>query len=88
MTKVAITPLAAITVRITRWASCSSGCSQTVPSASERPRSTPCHSGNSQAMTRSGSGSAVIGKNVPEKRNSGVIPNRQIELNEEVSPLG
>ena len=30
---------------------------------------------------RSSSGSGSIGKNVPENRNSGVIPNRQIALN-------
>ena len=65
---------------------CSSGSSQTVPSASARPRSTPCHSGSSQAIDAAAArAAAVIGKNVPENRNSGVIPNRQIELNDDVS---
>ncbi len=44
-------------------------------------RSTPCQSGLSQASGRIAAGSCSIGKNVPEKRNSGVRPNRKIALN-------
>ena len=42
---------------------------------------TPCHSGVSQASGWTNAGSDSTGKNVPENRNSGVIPNRKIALN-------
>src|SRR6185437_4074596 len=52
----------------------------TVPSANVRLSSTPCHSGVTHAIGRTTSGSWSIGKNVPENRNRGVIPNRNIAL--------
>ena len=58
-----------------------SGSSDSVPRLAPRASATPCHSGNSHAIQRIASGSWSIGKNVPENRNSGVIPKRQIELN-------
>ena len=55
-----------------------SGSLETVPSDSARVSSTPWKSGVNQAMTWSGSGRLLIGKNVPENRKSGVIPKRKI----------
>ena len=57
----------------------------TMPSDSARASATPCHSGSSHAIHWICAGSWSIGKNVPENRNSGVIPKRQIALNEVVS---
>ena len=50
---------------------------------SDRPRvsATPWNSGVSQATTWRAGGSELTGKNVPENRNSGVIPNRKIVAN-------
>ena len=43
-------------------------------------RSTPCQSGEIQAIGWRKLGSDSIGKNVPEKRNSGVMPKRKMTL--------
>jgi len=52
-----------------------------VPSARPRVSSTPCQSGDSQAIGWRSGGRFEIGKNVPEKRKSGVMPNRKTALN-------
>ena len=57
------------------------GSSAIVPSDRPRVRATPWNSGVSQASAWSAAGSVVTGKNVPENRNSGVIPNRKIAAN-------
>ncbi len=44
-------------------------------------RSTPCQSGEIQATGCRTLGSCSIGKNVPEKRNNGMMPKRKITLN-------
>src|SRR5450759_2519704 len=85
MTNIATAPPTANVVRTTTWATCTSGSCHAVSSASDRARSTPCHSGSSQASGRMIAGSCSIGKNVPENRNRGVMPKRQIELNADVS---
>src|SRR6187401_174475 len=54
------------------------GSSATVPSESPRVSATPWNSGVIQATTWRAAGSELIGKNVPEKRNSGVMPKRKI----------
>jgi hypothetical protein len=43
--------------------------------------STPCHSGVAYATNRSAVGSWLTGKNVPEKRNIGMITNRNSAAN-------
>ena len=60
------------------WTSASSGSSRDRPSDSARVSATPWYSGVSQATTWSAAGSDATGKNVPENRNSGVMPNRKI----------
>src|SRR3954466_804612 len=57
------------------------GSSTAVPSDSPRVRATPWNSGVSQANAWSAAGSELIGKNVPENRNIGVMPNRKIVVN-------
>src|SRR6476620_7455970 len=54
------------------------GSSTATPSDNARVNATPWNSGVNQASTWSAAGSVLIGKNVPENRNSGVIPNRKI----------
>ena len=49
--------------------------------SASRHRSTPCHSGESQAIGWRNDGRLSIGKNVPLNRNSGVIPNRKSVAN-------
>ena len=63
------------------WATASPGASPIVPKARPRLSSTPCHSGDSQATGWIAAGRFEIGKNVPENRNSGVIPKRNTALN-------
>src|SRR5258705_7498827 len=57
------------------------GSSAIVPRDKPRVRATPWNNGVSQASAWSAAGSDVIGKNVPENRNSGVIPKRKIAAN-------
>src|SRR5258705_5238442 len=58
--------------------SMATGSSPATPSDSARVNATPWNSGVNQARTWSAAGSVLIGKNVPENRKSGVIPNRKI----------
>ena len=57
------------------------------PVVASRASSTPCHSGESAANGRKPLGSWLIGKNVPENRNSGSTPRRMIIGNDEVGVL-
>src|SRR3954454_8025000 len=61
--------------------SIATGSSVAVPSDSPRVKATPWNSGVSQAKAWSAAGSELIGKNVPENRNIGVMPNRKIVVN-------
>ena len=63
------------------WIAAATGSSAIVPSDSARVSATPWNSGVSQANAWSAAGSELIGKNVPENRKSGVIPNRKIVEN-------
>src|SRR5437868_961905 len=51
-----------------------------VPRHKVRHRSTPCHSGVQYAIHWRPTGNCEIGKNVPENRNIGMMPNRRIVL--------
>ena len=52
------------------------------PSASSRVNATPWKSGVSQAIHSMASGSCSMGKNVPEKRKSGVMMKRKMNAND------
>ena len=64
-----------------RYAACpSDGQNAAPPSVSDRINTTPCHVGVTYASSRKPCGSRDTGKNVPEKRNIGVTPNRKSAL--------
>ena len=73
----------------TRWTTASDRVVHDRARATGRGRSaTPWYSGVSQASGWRNAGSELIGKNVPENRNSGVIPNRKIVAEPVGRPLG